>query len=152
MGETTTTCPNCTTPLRSPSGEFTLPKEACILEAMLRVLIDRGHTAEAVQALWASVDGDAAWQRVGAVVDWLESQLDPAEQFDLRGVSPTLFQESAGMPDVFFQSLLAYTEQHLPEDQRQDKENAVIELWGKASPTDRMRWWEAGWDHVLTLL
>lgn len=64
-------CPNCSAPLLDE------PRYACVLEAMLSVIIDRGgHTAKRVMAFLADVDEDKFWDEVGPVIDNLESDLD----------------------------------------------------------------------------
>ncbi len=66
----TPTCPSC--------GEVgpELPRDACVIEALLQVVIDRGviSRAQAQRAL-PTLDADDLWRQIGPVVDRIEDAL-----------------------------------------------------------------------------
>lgn len=61
-------CPNCL-------AKKTEPQDACVLEALGRVLIDRDlGSPERVMEFLESVDVDVLWDVVGPVIDQLEAE------------------------------------------------------------------------------
>ena len=59
-------CPNCNDPIVGHA------ENGCVLAALMGVLSDRGgHTDKQMRKLWANVDTDALWNRLGVIVDEL---------------------------------------------------------------------------------
>lgn len=65
---TSRVCPNCAS-IRDT------PRDACVLEAMGSVLVQRGEDPKRVMALLRTVDVDEFWKDVGNLVDALQLRL-----------------------------------------------------------------------------
>lgn len=65
---TTRKCPNCGEPVVKH------PDNGCVLNSLMRVVRDRGDTSDRrVRDIHAKCDVDALWNRLGEIVDDLES-------------------------------------------------------------------------------
>lgn len=62
-------CPNCT------REDMVAPQDACVLEALATVLVDRGHDPQKVAKMLSKIDTDELWNDVGPIIDGLESLL-----------------------------------------------------------------------------
>lgn len=61
-------CPNCT-------ETVTEVREGCVLEAFLRIIVDRGYEPEDVLRFLPTVDLDEMWDEVAHTIDQLEHRL-----------------------------------------------------------------------------